>query len=67
MILIDATYINSGGGLVLLKELLVHLRGRGDFALLRDIRVSDLDTCGYLTCRRGSRLAEIFIAVTKLA
>ncbi len=47
MILIDATYINSGGGLVLLKELLVHLRGRGDFALLRDIRVSDLDTCGW--------------------
>jgi glycosyltransferase involved in cell wall biosynthesis len=47
VILIDATYLNSGGGLVLLQELMLQLRGCGDFALLRDIRVTDLDTCGW--------------------
>lgn len=47
MILIDATYINAGGGLVLLQNLLSSLRGRGTFTVLRDIRVTNLDTCGY--------------------
>jgi glycosyltransferase involved in cell wall biosynthesis len=47
VILIDATYLNSGGGLVLLQELMLQLRGCGNFALLRDIRVTDLDTCGW--------------------
>jgi len=46
MILIDATYINVGGGLGLLRRLVNELRGQAEFALLRDIRVKDLDTAG---------------------
>jgi glycosyltransferase involved in cell wall biosynthesis len=46
VILIDATYINRGGGLGLLRRLINELRGRAEFALLRDIRVTDLDTVG---------------------
>lgn len=46
MILIDATYVNVGGGVALLRRLLGELRGRADFTLLRDIRVKDLDTAG---------------------
>ncbi len=46
MILIDATYVNVGGGVGLLRRLLGELRGRTEFTLLRDIRVKDLDTVG---------------------
>ena len=46
MILIDATYINGGGGMGLLRRLINELRGQAEFALLRDIRVTDLDTAG---------------------
>jgi glycosyltransferase involved in cell wall biosynthesis len=46
MILIDAVYINAGGGKNLLQELLLSLRGVVDVALLRDTRIEDLDTAG---------------------
>ena len=46
MILIDAVYINAGGGKALLQALLGMMRGRTDVALLRDIRAEGLDTCG---------------------
>jgi glycosyltransferase involved in cell wall biosynthesis len=46
MILIDATHINVGGGMGLLRRLINELRGQVEFALLRDIRVKDLDTAG---------------------
>lgn len=46
MILIDATHINVGGGIGLLRRLVSELRGQAEFALLRDIRVKDLDTAG---------------------
>jgi len=46
MILIDATYVNVGGGMGLLRRLINELRGRAEFALMRDIRVKDLDTVG---------------------
>jgi glycosyltransferase involved in cell wall biosynthesis len=57
VILIDATYINRGGGLGLLCRLLTELRGRGDFAVLRDIRVTDLDTAGFKVHDAVPRLA----------
>jgi glycosyltransferase involved in cell wall biosynthesis len=47
MILIDAAYINAGGGKVLLQELLLSLRGVEGVCLLRDIRVEDVDTMGF--------------------
>lgn len=46
MILIDATYVNVGGGIGLLRRLINELRGRAEFTLLRDIRAKDLDTAG---------------------
>ena len=46
MILIDAVYINAGGGKALLQELLAMVRGSAEVALLRDIRMEDLDACG---------------------
>ena len=46
MILIDATHINVGGGIGLLRRLVNELRGQAEFVLLRDIRVKDLDTAG---------------------
>ena len=46
MILIDATYVNVGGGICLLRRLINELRGKADFAVMRDIRVKDLDTAG---------------------
>jgi len=46
VILIDATYINVGGGMGLLRRLINELRGQAEFALLRDIRVTDLNTAG---------------------
>lgn len=46
MILIDATYVNVGGGIGLLRRLVNELRGRVEFAVLRDTRVKDLDTVG---------------------
>lgn len=47
MILIDATYVNVGGGIALLRRLLGELRGRVDATILRDVRVTDLDTTGF--------------------
>lgn len=47
MILIDATYVNVGGGIGLLRRLLGELRGRTDATVLRDVRVTDLDTAGF--------------------
>lgn len=47
MILLDATYINVGGGIGLLRRLLGELRGRVDATVLRDVRVADLDTTGF--------------------
>lgn len=47
MILVDATYVNVGGGIGLLRRLLGELRGRADVTVLRDIRVTDLDTAGF--------------------
>ncbi len=47
MILIDATYVNVGGGIGLLRRLLGALRGRADATVLRDVRVTDLDTTGF--------------------
>ena len=47
MILIDAVYINTGGGKALLKELLLSLRGVERVCLLRDIRISDVDATGF--------------------
>lgn len=49
MILIDAVYINTGGGKVLLLELLAALRGAADVALLLDSRLEGLDTAGFTT------------------
>ena len=57
MILIDATYINLGGGMGLLCRLLNELRGRGEVALLRDIRVTDLDTAGFKVYDAAPRLS----------
>lgn len=47
MILVDATYINVGGGIGLLRRLLLKLRGRVDVTILRDIRTKNLDTMGF--------------------
>jgi glycosyltransferase involved in cell wall biosynthesis len=47
VILIDATYVNVGGGIALLRRLLGELRGRVDATVLRDVRVTDLDTTGF--------------------
>ena len=47
MILIDAVYINAGGGKALLQELLMSLRGSEGVCLLRDIRIEDVDTMGF--------------------
>ena len=47
MILIDAVYINDGGGKVLLQELLGRLRGQTKCTLLRDVRMQGVDTSGY--------------------
>ena len=47
MILIDATYVNVGGGIGLLRRLLGELRGRAEATILRDVRVTDLDTAGF--------------------
>jgi len=47
MILIDATYVNVGGGIGLLRRLLGELRGRVEATVLRDVRVADLDTAGF--------------------
>ena len=47
MILIDAVYVNSGGGKALLQELLGGLRGKGKFALLCDARMAGVDTSGF--------------------
>ena len=47
MILIDATYVNVGGGIGLLRRLLGELRGRVEATVLRDVRVTDLDTSGF--------------------
>jgi len=47
VILIDATYVNVGGGIGLLRRLLGELRGRTDATVLRDVRVTDLDTAGF--------------------
>ncbi len=47
MILIDAVYVNSGGGKALLQELLGGLRAKGKFALLCDARMAGVDTSGY--------------------
>jgi hypothetical protein len=49
MILIDAVYINTGGGKVLLRELLTELRHAPGVALLLDTRLEGLDTSGYET------------------
>ena len=57
MILIDATYINRGGGIGLLRRLMNELRGRAEFALLRDIRVTDLDTAGCKVYDAAPRLS----------
>ena len=46
MILVDAVYINSGGGKTLLQELLSALRGVKGVALLRDTRLRDVDVSG---------------------
>jgi glycosyltransferase involved in cell wall biosynthesis len=46
MILIDAVYINAGGGKSLLQELLLSLRGSEGVCLLRDIRIEDVDMTG---------------------
>jgi glycosyltransferase involved in cell wall biosynthesis len=47
MILIDAVYINDGGGKALLQVLLGRLRGRTKCALLRDARMQGVDTSGF--------------------
>ena len=47
MILIDAVYINDGGGKALLQELLGRLRGRTKCTLLRDARMQGVDTSDY--------------------
>ena len=47
MILIDAVYINEGGGKALLQELLGRLRGRTKCTLLRDARMQGVDTSGF--------------------
>ena len=47
MILLDATYVNVGGGAALLRRLLGELRGRAEATVLRDIRMTDLDTTGF--------------------
>ena len=47
MILIDAVYVNTGGGKALLQELLSFLRGKGKFTLLCDPRLEGVDTAGY--------------------
>lgn len=49
MVLIDAVYINTGGGKVLLLELLAALRGAADITLLLDSRIEGLDTAGFTT------------------
>lgn len=49
MILIDAVYINTGGGKVLLLELLAALRGTAGVALLLDSRINGLDAAGFTT------------------
>lgn len=47
MILIDATYVNVGGGAALLRRLLGELRGRAEATVLRDVRMTGLDTAGF--------------------
>ena len=47
MILIDAPYGNVGGGIGLRRRLLGQLRGRVEATVLRDVRVTDLDTAGF--------------------
>jgi len=47
MILIDAVYVNTGGGKALLQELLSCLGGKGKFTLLCDARLEGVDTAGY--------------------
>ena len=47
MILIDAVYVNTGGGKALLQDLLSCLRGKGKFTLLCDPRLEGVDIAGY--------------------
>jgi glycosyltransferase involved in cell wall biosynthesis len=47
MILLDAVYINTGGGKALLQELLLSLRGVEGVYLLRDTRIEDVDATGF--------------------
>jgi len=49
MILIDAVYVNAGGGKVLFRELLAELRHAPGVTLLLDARLEGLDTAGYET------------------
>ena len=49
MVLIDAVYINTGGGNVLLLEFLAALRGTTDVALVLDSRLVGFDVSGFTT------------------
>lgn len=47
MILLDAVYINAGGGKVLLADLIAALRGAPEVVLLLDSRLTGVDTAGF--------------------
>lgn len=51
MILIDAVYINAGGGKVLLADLITALRGGSGIVLLIDSRLTGVDTTGFTTIK----------------
>lgn len=51
MILLDAVYINAGGGKVLLADLIAALRGAKGVVLLVDTRLTGLDTTGFTTIK----------------